>query len=200
MPIFSATDWTGIASAVAALMSAVAAIILLLVAKSTLFYQRRAVDDARLANMSSVVMSFSERWVSTDMLRKRKLFAQRLLKEGKKGDLDLTLSCPVLEFLEDLGYITKRGVVDQSMVWNSFSLSMSRYYLFLTRDRNRLEEARQKTGCKTIYREFQWLFEVITKIDAKENGQQDYQPPSDKLVEEFLQNEAESQVEDKAAA
>ena len=47
---------------------------------------------------------------------------------------------PVLLFFERLAYLTRRGVLDRAMVWDTFFWELERYYIAVTQPANLLEE------------------------------------------------------------
>jgi len=70
--------------------------------------------------------------------------------------LDLIIEeTAVLDFLEDIGYQTKRDVLDEEMVRMAFGWYIGGYYLAITSPKDWLAEARQKDPL--FYGELEWL-------------------------------------------
>jgi hypothetical protein len=98
----------------------------------------------------------------------------------------------MLEFSEEIGYMTRRKVLDQGMVWNSFSWWLEPYYLAVTRDagRNLINEARSASQSLSLFQEIEWLYERIRLIHKKEEGMTVDIPLSSMDVLDFLKDEA----------
>src|SRR4051812_35227731 len=107
----------------AAQVSALAACIGVVV---TMIFHGRNLKATRLSNSAKMVSEFYQRWRSDEMRVNRASFATLLLRS--RGAIDLRRDCPVAEFVEELGYLTRRKVLDQEMVWSAFSWSLEPYY------------------------------------------------------------------------
>jgi hypothetical protein len=92
-----------------------------------LIFHIKNLADTRLSNSARMVLDLVGIFDSPDMRQRRAAFAKMLRHD--RGSIDVVWNTPVLEFFEELGYMTKRGVLDKGMVWNSFS-----YRALLPRD------------------------------------------------------------------
>jgi hypothetical protein len=96
---------------------------------------------------------------------------------------------PVAEFFEELAYMTKRGVLDKGMVWNSFFWPIEHYYPALTSPPSLLEKARLDSHASTLYRELPWLYGELCLVCAREEGWSTYMLPNTEEVKQFLEDE-----------
>jgi len=121
---------------------------------------------------------------SREMREHRVRFAATLLRE--RPAIDLRRDAPVLEFLEEVGYMTRRQILDEGMVWNSFSWWLEPYYLAA---REEIVAARRKADAPSLFSEVEWLFARMCKVTTKEEGRE-YTVPSEAYIANFLKNEA----------
>jgi hypothetical protein len=82
-----------------------------------------------LSNSAKMVLDLVDKFDSNDMRHHRRVFANKLLFDRSR--LDLSDDYMALQFIEEIGYMTKRGVLDKRMVWNSFFWFLEPYYLAL---------------------------------------------------------------------
>lgn len=165
-------------SAVAASMGVIAALV----------YYVKNLRLMRLSNSAKMVFDLVSIFNSAEMRKHRRLFAGMLL--GSPSDIDLQRESRVLEFFEEIGYMTRRKVLDEGMVWNSFSWWLEPYYLAVTGNPNIIEEARSETQSPALYREIEWLYGRMCSVSKKEQGQKKYIRPSSHYVREFMEEEA----------
>lgn len=83
----------------------------------SLWYYTRNLALTRLSNSAKMVGDLVAKFEEKEMREYRRLFATDLLNGTK---IDILGHVPVLEFFEEVGYMTRRGVLDKGMVWNSF--------------------------------------------------------------------------------
>ena len=101
--------------------------------------------------------------------------------------MDLSNDYMALQFLEEIGYMTRRGVLDKGMVWNSFFWFLEPYYLALREAPDLIESVRQQEQSRTIYREIVWLYDELCKVSAEEDGISEYIPiANDKVMKRLL--------------
>ena len=124
---------------------------------------------------------------SQEWLGHRSHFAKMLLQD--RSSIDLRRDTPFAEFFEELAYMTKRGVLDKGMVWNSFFWEIEHYYPALTAPTNLLEKARLDTHSFTLYRELPWLYKELCSVCAREEGSSAYMPPKAEDINQFLEDE-----------
>ena len=171
------------------------------------------------SNSAKMVMDFAGRIDSPEMRKYRVKLAKQLVemrahaKEALSNqetirpefvaELGIVNDAPFLDFLEDIGYFTKKGILDSDMVWNSLIWSVERYYLAITSPYNYLEDMR-KGDYPELYERFKWLYGEVFRIDrskrpkrtAAERREQlgpplrDVYSLSDEQVDQFLQDEA----------
>ena len=134
------------------------------------------------SNSAKMVADLSHRLDSNDMRQYRTQLAKQLIairqrtQEARTDDRPLSYKLaddagmandvPLLDFLEDIGYLTKAGVLDADMVWNSFVWVVERYYLAMTTPHNLLEEMRAGSYPE-LYERFEWLYATLFDIDRR---------------------------------
>lgn len=150
--------------------------------------------NTRLSNSARMVLDLVSTFNSPTMRAKRRLFAQALI--NKRPSIDLTGDAPVLEFFEEVGYMTRRGVLDKGMVWNSFSWWLGHYYAAVTNAPNLIADARAKSNSLSLFRETEWLYETLQKVGRREErtGINTYGSPTS--INQFL--DVESKLHDVA--
>lgn len=152
-----------------------------------LVFHIKNLANTRLSNSAKMVLDLVNIFDSEEFLRHRSHFAHMLLHDRDK--IDPRRDCPVLEFLEELAYMTKRRVLDKGMVWNSFFWIIEHYYPAVTATPNLLEKARQDHHSFTLYRELMWLYPELCTICAREEGSSAYMAPSAEDIRGFLEDE-----------
>jgi hypothetical protein len=152
-----------------------------------LMSHKRTLANTRLSNSAKMVFDLVDIFDSQEYLRHRHDFADKLLHD--RAQIDLRRDYPVLEFFEELAYMTKRGVLDKGMVWNSFFWVIEHFYPAVTASPNLLEKARHDSHSFTLYREIIWLYDELCRLSAKEEGSRAYMRPSTDEVRAFLEDE-----------
>jgi hypothetical protein len=149
----------------------------------SLWYYNRNLALTRLSNSAKMVMDLVAKFEGREMREYRRLFANELLSGA---ELDLLGHVPVLEFFEEIGYMTKRGVLDKGMVWNSFFWWLAPYF---EQSERSIKIAREHLQSRVYFREIEWLYRELCKVAAKEQGQQHYIPRSPEFNAQFLRHE-----------
>jgi hypothetical protein len=168
-----------------AMVSALAASAGVIVA---LFFHIRNLANTRLSNSAKMVLDLVGNFDSSEMRSHRGRFAKALLEA--RNSIDLRKNAPVLEFFEELGYMTRRGVLDEGMVWNSFSWWFEPYYLAATAAPDLIADARSRTQMASLFRESEWLYGRMKAVSMREHGTTSYIPPSTDYIREILEDEA----------
>jgi hypothetical protein len=143
--------------------------------------------NTRLSNSAKMVLDLVGMFDSAEMRARRGRFARKLLED--RDSIDLRDNTPVLEFFEEIGYMTRRRVLDEGMVWNSFAWWVEPYYLAVREKPDLIEDARSKTKVPSLFREIEWLYDRIQQVSRSELGP-NYVPPSAEYVRELLTEEA----------
>ncbi len=179
-----------------------------LIAVAAWWVAHQTIKDARLYNAMNLASTLANRF--EDMKLQRKEFATALFTELQKPKPNvermIPTTCAILEFFEDLGYFTRRGLVDKGIVWNHFFWIIERYHFALTEfppnKINFLEELRRiENNDPTFYQEFEWLFETLKQEEVREremrykaqgrnNTTVTYRKPSYQRVLTFLKEES----------
>jgi hypothetical protein len=163
------------------MVSAIAASVGVIVA---LFYYTSNLKMTRLSNSAKMVIDLVNTFNSTEMRSHRRELASAL--QGNKP-IDLLRDAPVLEFFEEIGYMTRRGVLDAGMVWNSFSWWLEPYYLSA---KSSIDQARRQAQSRVFFSETEWLYDRMCRVAEKEEGKK-YIPRSDEALSRFLAQESQ---------
>jgi hypothetical protein len=179
LPMSCAIQWAQI-SAIAACTGVAVTSAGVIVA---VIFHVKNLKHAHLSNSAKMVLDLVDLFDSAEWLGHRSHFAKMLLQD--RSSIDLRRDTPVAEFFEELAYMTKRGVLDKGMVWNSFFWPIEHYYPALTGPPSLLEKARLDSHASTLYRELRWLYEELCLVCAREEGWSTYIPPNAEEVKQF---------------
>lgn len=124
-----------------------------------------------LTSAASILTTMSLAFETPDLLRRRRMSAMRLLDERNRDQIDLCDSESVLDFLEQVAFLTRRGVLDLEMVWNNFSWHIERYYQAATSPTDLIAKARNKHDSPSLYIEIEWLREKLGDIRQETAGE-----------------------------
>lgn len=143
-----------------------------------------------LTTSAALITNLSFRYDSLEIRKNRKEFAQKLLDVGgEREKIDLTKNELVLEFFEDVGYLTRKRVLHAGMVWNNFFWDFERYYQAVVEPENLFVKVRNINNDKTIYKEMDWLSKRLVKIEIWEKSVLKHKPPVPEAVQKFLKAE-----------
>ena len=190
------TFWSpDLLNAIAALFSAGAAVTGLFIAWWALRVSRQAIEtskqvakDQKLSVSATLITAFTQEYESVEMRQRRKAFAEQLLNTKDRKNIDLGNNQSILDFFEEIAYLTKTGILDTGMVWNHFLWNIERYYAAVTRPDDLIEKVRLKYKMPELYEQLDWLYKELSNFREKENHRP-YKPPNDEDVKEFLQFE-----------
>ncbi len=107
------------------------------------------------------LLALDQKFDQEPMLTFRRVLAEKRLKNEEDPD-ELY---PVLDFFETVGLLVKRGYLDESDVWNTFSYTV----LVLNADSRQIIEQLQRED-RTAYAEFSSLVERLLRIEEKNHG------------------------------
>jgi hypothetical protein len=117
----------------------ISALIALVAVVATGYYQYINFRETRVSNSAKIVMDLSSRYSSDQMRKFRSQFAKKLLDLRKQSDDSVRKQInewgeelPVLNFFEEVGYLTRIGALNDEMVWNSFVWRVEFYYHAVT--------------------------------------------------------------------
>lgn len=165
-----------------AVISALAASIGVMVA---VYFHGRNLAATRLSNSAKMVNDAVARFDSQTMRKHRKDFSGKLKADQESVDLNKA-ETPVLDFFEDIGLQTRRGILDQEMVWVAFGWWIIGYYNAVKSPKNLIEQYREDSKSIDMYREFEWLHdECMDKwLRVRERGSRHGQDSNAFLIEE----------------
>lgn len=149
-------------------------------------FSYQAANYQRLSTSATLLASFTAFYDSAEMRQARRTFAEKLLDEDKRQQIDLTSSEKVLELFEEIGYLTRRKVFDKGMVWNHFFWFLERYHQAVSKPPSVLERTREEQRSSAVYEQIDWLYCELRKFNKKGRKLPNYSAPSDEHVKQFL--------------
>jgi len=142
-------------NSIAALSAAVAAFFSFVALVLTYFQ----IKQFRFAHSVDLVFDLEHRFDAPEMINDRRLAAKALLAGICGEELE-----PVLDFFETLGVFVSRQVIDEELVWNSFSYWVLRYAALA---HDQIKARRKAESDNTYWQEFESLVKCLTKIETK---------------------------------
>lgn len=122
------------------------------------------------------------------MQSRRARLAKSLLQSQTPEEVD---DSPLV-LLETLGNASKRGLIDDDLLWTTFSFDIEGYWLA---SRAYVHRVRQKEHCDCLFTELEALYERVVQKDH-ERGESNGIPPDDKdAIERFLKWERKRKIE-----
>ncbi len=128
-----------------------------------MYWQMRQNQVLHSANS---VMTLRERFDSDRMRAARRHLSQKLIAGAHE---DIT-SMEVLTFLELVGALTHRKLLDEELVWEAFGTWTTVYYLAIRRPVDLLAQLRTSLKDPLVFHEFEWLYHRIDAIDVRKMG------------------------------
>jgi len=117
-------------------------------------------------NSANAVLSLRERFDSPAYRRRRKQLAERLMA-GRHDDIN---NLEVAAFFELVGSLTHSRVLKPELVWEAFGTWISGYYIALRNPTDLIGRARTASKDPLIMHEFEWLYNLVQRIDRKRLG------------------------------
>jgi hypothetical protein len=166
---------------------------------------RETIRETKLQASSNMVHALRERFDAPECRASRKRLASELLDvaqryedsdtgvaksslesqsatEGPRLDRD---EYAALEILEQLGYLTKRGALDEGIVWSVFSWDVLRYVYALRALKCGNHLLRARNSSPTLYSSLEWLAEELRAFGTEQSGNTS-KPLDWKQVQDFL--------------
>lgn len=133
--------------------------------------QQHQIDSAKM------VLSLRDRFDSPAMKTHRKRLSLILSERRELKPRDEE----VLGFLDTLGLLTHRGILEKDIVWNEFSAEVEFYYIAVSKRSERFPP----------YEELRWLNDEMLRIESeRERVRIDEARPNEAEVIEFLKDES----------
>ena len=138
---------------------------------------RRTVQQAKLQNSSVLVNTLKQQFESSECRESRRRLASELLAahEAKHGSSHRPKlerdSYLVLEIFEQIGYLVRREVLDEGIVWSVFAWDVIRYAEALKQAAggDLLQAARLRCGQPTLFSDFELLASRLRTVGVEEN-------------------------------
>jgi len=159
-------DYNAIA-AYAALATAIVAIL-------TIWYEYRR---SRFALGVELIMKLDDRFNSKEMQKKRQIAVESLPNKGNPSTSE------ILDFFELIGLLTRRGAIDEEIVWNTFSYSIY-YYYYLAREY--VKEVRKSDP--HMWENLDYLHRRLDTVNKRRYKDSDLLP-SEADLKQFLEEE-----------
>lgn len=120
----------------------------------------------RLSNAVGLVNDFEKRFEGEELIRKRKRAANALFNFNKNvKNYHHDWIEDILDFFETISMLTKKGILNDKMVWNTFFYYIYGYYL----NAEKFIEEQQKLY-PTRYKDLVWLQKKMVTLEVKEGG------------------------------
>ena len=139
VPVRNHTDW-GVVGATFALVIV------------TAYFMRRQVQDARRVSQVQLFVQLADRYEGDTLRGDRKQLASELNSDQALTDAS---AGAVLDFFETIAYLTKRGDLDDEMVYNEFANHLLCYWLAMAKY---IETVKSHYSDKELYDHAEWLF------------------------------------------
>jgi hypothetical protein len=98
------------------------------------------------------------------LISARKSLARQLSDNAPHGEIKET----VMDFFEDMGMLIRRqDFLDRDMVWSTFSFYATHWW---SACKDYISEERQRLNDNTLFSDFEYLIEEISKQEAQERG------------------------------
>jgi hypothetical protein len=140
-----------------AMLGTWAAVVVVLVA---VYFQNRA---TRELHSQQLFLQFYSQWESEDMQRRRGELASTLLADPNRVDID---DAPLV-FLETVAHSTRRGLLDRDLVWTTFSVDTSNYWLATQKY---IAHVRQTEADPELFEELEWMHTSFMAELAQHTG------------------------------
>jgi hypothetical protein len=135
------------------------------------------VQAQREANAVAVLLHLIETWDGEHMRKNRENLKVHLQSKSPVGAIKVgKLMTPVANYFELVGFLTRRRVLDEEMVWSAFSYYAVLYFAAL---KPRIDDERKHDP--TLYTDFEWLHEKIQRRMKEAPTPQD--------IRDFVDNE-----------
>ena len=136
------------------------------VAAGTLVLMWWQLSQQREISSAASILDLRDRYDAPHLRDARKRLSQDLL-DAKQPD---AVGLEVCRFLELVGFLTHRRVLDSRMVWNAFGGWVTSYYYFLTHPHDWVAEWRKEFHDPMVFAELEWLNQEVTRLDLRLTG------------------------------
>lgn len=207
MNIISNIDWHVVGSIGSAVSALVAVIVVWITARGLITESRRAREAYHqnfMMNSANMITTFENAYYGERGINDRKKASTLLLKirsknEKQKFENDSAVydlydagleEFSLFSLFENIGYLTRIGVLDKGMVYENFFWEIEKYYIAITKPHDLLNSTRLKEQFPPLYKEFEWLYKNLLEIDCKENKRSEINNRlTDTQITSFLKKE-----------
>ena len=124
------------------------------------FWQSR---QSRRLESSRALLDLKDRFDGPTMRASRRALASDLLDRSISEVT--TVDVPV--FFELIGALTRRGALDETLVWSVFGGWITNYYYALRHPVDYIGRSREAFGDPSLFGEFEWLNDRMLREDAR---------------------------------
>ncbi len=122
-------------------------------------------------------------WDSNEMQNRRSRLALRLLRKPERIDIEDS----ILVFFENIGHLTRKGLLDKELIWNTYSIDIAHYWLAC---QAYVLHTRSQFKCEEMYKEFESLNRLMQDVTAEVTGSSASLQISPSSVQHFLKLES----------
>jgi hypothetical protein len=207
MTIFDNIDWNAVGSIGSAISAFAAVVVLWVTARGLIAESRRARESFHqsfLMNSANMITAFENTYYGERGINDRKRTSKTLLKirlknKGKKLENNSDIfdlydagleNFSLFSIFENIGYLTRIGVLNKEMVYENFFWEIEKYFLSITEPHNLLVSTRQKEQFPALFKEFEWLYQNLLEKHGSENSRIKLNRGlMESQIEEFLKKE-----------
>jgi len=149
----------------------------------TMMDQSKVIQDqlqqTRHSTEQQVFFVFYQQWESEGMQARRARLSESLSKTTIPNDID---DSPLV-LLETLGNASRRGLIDEELLWTTFSFDVEGYWL---NAQPYVHRVRQEEHCDCLFTELQSLYERFVRRDVQLEGKSSIDPNDKDAIQRFL--------------
>jgi hypothetical protein len=131
---------------------------------STLAFIYLQIRTSKTIASAELLLKLEDQFYSATMRKHRK----KLMTVLKKDPRDYhNINEEILDFFEDIGFLTKKKVLSVELVWSTYCYWILRYYLLL---QEYIGWLRKRDDDTTYYRDFEHLYRENLKMEENRRG------------------------------
>jgi hypothetical protein len=211
MTIFDNVNWNVVGSMGSAISAFAAVIVLFITGRGLIAESRRArasFHQSFLMNSANMITAFEntyygERGTNDRIKASKTILKIRRKNKGEKLENNSEIfdlydagleNFSLFSIFENIGYLTRIGVLDKDMVYENFFWEIEKYYISITKPHNLLVSTRIKEQFPALFKEFEWLYQNLLEEDSKENRRINSACNlTESQIDDFLKKECDAQ-------
>lgn len=152
-PFECITAWSTFALAVSTFALAVFTLILV---RTTRQAAAQEIEDRKNVTRLELTLRLTREYDSAQFITIREKLGHHLANVG--GPPDAWLADTLLDFFETMGHLAHRGLLDNELLWNDFSMSVLCYWNGLA---GYVEKRRMQFRDEVVFGEAEWLYNFL---------------------------------------